>query len=109
MSARERAKGKRGELEAIALIRWSGWPDAHRTSDGRGQSGRGDVAGGPAGCHIEIKRHERLNVPEALAQVRADCDRLDIPILVHRPSRSEWMATLPLTSCFRCSSCRESA
>jgi hypothetical protein len=92
----ERRKGAKGELEAIALIREAGWSHARRTHDGRTQSGRGDVAGGPAGVHVEIKRVERLNVPGALAQVRADADPLDIPVLVHRPSRSEWMATLPL-------------
>jgi hypothetical protein len=92
----ERRKGARGELEAIALIRDAGWPNARRTHDGRAQSGRGDVAGGPAGCHIEIKRVERLSVPKALSQLRADAGPLDLPILVHRPSRSPWMATLPL-------------
>lgn len=93
----ERSKGAHGERAVIALIREAGWPHARRTSDGRGQSGRGDVAGGPAGCHVEVKRQERLNVPRALAQVRADADPLDVPVLVHRPSRSEWMATLPLS------------
>jgi hypothetical protein len=92
----ERAKGARGELEVVARIREAGWPDARRTHDGRRQAGRGDVAGGPEATHIEIKRQERLNVPAALAQVRADADPLDLPVLVHRPSRAEWMATLPL-------------
>ncbi len=96
MSARERTKGAVAEREAIALIRAAGWPHARRTHDGRRQAGRGDVAGGPAGVHVEVKRVERLNVPGALAQVRADADPLDLPVLVHRPSRSEWMATLPL-------------
>jgi hypothetical protein len=91
----ERRKGAAGELEAIALIRDAGWSGARRTHDGRSQSGRGDVAGGPAGVHVEIKRQERLNVPAALAQVRADADPLDVPLLVHRPSRSPWMVTLP--------------
>ena len=80
----------------IALIREAGWPLARRTSDGRVQLGRGDVTGGPEACHIEVKRQERLNVPAALAQVRADADPLELPVLVHRPSRSEWMATIPL-------------
>jgi hypothetical protein len=93
----ERRKGAAGEREAIALIREAGWPHARRTSDGRGQAGRGDIAGGPAGCHIEVKRQERLNVPAALSQVRADADPLDVPILVHRPSRAPWMATVPLS------------
>lgn len=92
----ERAKGARAELEVIAIIREAGWPLARRTSDGRRQIGRGDVTGGPQAVHLEIKRHERLAVPRALAQVRDDADPLDVPVLVHRPSRAEWMATLPL-------------
>ncbi len=97
MSLTERRKGAAAERETIALIREAGWPHARRTSDGRGQVGRGDVAGGPVGVHIEVKRQERLNVPAALTQVRSDADPLDIPVLIHRPSRSEWMATLPLS------------
>ena len=92
----ERAKGARAEREVIAIIRDAGWPAVRRTSDGRNQTGRGDVANGPAGCHLEVKRHERLNVPKALTQLRQDAAALDIPVLVHRPSRSPWMATLPL-------------
>jgi len=96
MSRRERDKGAAAEREIIGIFRNAGWPNVERTSNGRVQSGRGDIAHGPEGCHVECKRQERLNVPAALAQVRGDADPLDIPILVHRPSRSVWMATLPL-------------
>lgn len=97
MSKVERAKGARGELEVVHLFRECGWPDATRTSDGRGQGQRGDIARGPAGCHFEVKRVERLNVPRALRQIEADANPLDIPILIHRPSRADWCATLPLS------------
>lgn len=96
MSASQRSKGASAEREVLNIIRVSGWRDARRTSDGRAQIGRGDVIDGPAGCHIEIKRQERLNVPAAFDQVQRDADRLDVPVLVHRPSRHAWMATLPL-------------
>lgn len=96
MSAVERRKGAAAEREVITIIRDAGWPDARRTHDGRAQAGRGDVAGGPVGVHWEVKRVERLSVPGALAQVRRDADPGDLPVLVHRPSRSDWMATLPL-------------
>lgn len=96
MSATERRKGKTGELEAIKVIQAHGWPRAHRTSDGRTQAGRCDVGSGPQGVALEIKRVERLNVPQALRRLAEDAGP-DIPILVHRPSRSPWMATLELT------------
>jgi hypothetical protein len=96
MSATERRKGKKGELEAIAIIKAHGWPNAERTSSGRTQKGKNDVTGGPQGCAIEIKRQEALSVPKALDQLARDSDPLDTPILIHRPSRHLWMATLPL-------------
>ncbi len=96
MSRTERAKGARGELELVHVLRDAGWPDARRTSDGREQVARGDVANGPEGCHFEVKRVERLNVPKALRQIEADANPLDVPVLVHRPSGQAWCATLPL-------------
>lgn len=96
MSASQRRKGKEGELEVVRMIRNAGWKDASRTSDGRGQQARGDVANGPHGFHIEIKRQEALNVPRAFRQIESDANPLDTPLLIHRPSRQCWMATLPL-------------
>lgn len=96
MSASERLKGAAAEREVVQIIREAGWPNAERTSNGRAQSGRGDIANGPKCVHIEIKRHEKLNVSRAFDQVTADADPLDIPVLVHRPSRHVWMATIPL-------------
>lgn len=92
----QRGKGAAAELEVAAILRERGWPHTRRTSDGRHQAERGDLAGGPAGVHLEVKRHEKLNVPAALRQVQADARSVDLPVLVHRPSRQEWMATLPL-------------
>lgn len=96
MSKTERAKGGRGEREVVHIFRDSGYPDAERTSNGREQKGKNDIANGPAGCAVEVKFVERLNVPKALDQLVRDSDPLDIPVLVHRPSRHRWMATLPL-------------
>lgn len=96
MSVTERRKGAEGEREVVRMLHAHGWGFAERTSNGRAQSGKNDVARGPAGCAIEIKRQEKLNVPKAFDQLKRDSDPRDIPVLVHRPSRHEWMATLPL-------------
>lgn len=96
MSARERNKGARGELEIVHILHAHGWKNARRTHDGREQKARGDIANGPEGVHLEVKRQEKLNVPKAVAQAAADANPLLIPVVVHRPSRAEWMATLPL-------------
>jgi len=95
MSAAERRKGAAGELAVVHILHDHGWLGARRTSDGRTQAQRGDIVNGPAGCCIEVKRQERLNVPAALRRLSEDAGE-DIPVLVHRPSRSEWMATLPM-------------
>lgn len=97
MSGRSsRAKGGAGEREVVRLLKEHGWTDAKRTSDGYSQSDRGDIANGPKSVHWEIKRQERLNVPGALTQTVSDAGEC-LPVLVHRPSRHQWMATLPLT------------
>lgn len=96
MGARERTKGAVAEREVVAIFHAHGWTAARRTHDGRAQVGRGDIIAGPAGTHVEVKRHERLNVPAALDQVTADAHPADMPLLVHRPSRHPWMVTLRL-------------
>lgn len=98
MSATERRKGATAEREVCRILHEHGWPNARRTHDGREQAQRGDIANGPAGCHFEVKRHERLNVPKAFDQLVADAPASSVPVLVHRPSRHEWMATVPLTA-----------
>ena len=95
MSATERRKGAEFERAVVRILRDRGWTLAGRSSDGRRQNARGDIINGPIGCHLELKRQERLNVPKAFDQVVADAGAA-IPILVHRPSRHEIMATLPL-------------
>ena len=109
MSARERMKGKVGELEVIHLLSDHGWKDARRTSDGRGQQTRGDVTNGPAGVHIEVKRVERVNIPAAFRQAVADANTHDIPVVVHRPSRMPWMATIELSELLTLLALRERA
>lgn len=107
MSKMQRTKGAAAEREVVAIFREHGWPKAKRTSDGRAQVGRGDIADGPVGCHFEVKRHERLSVPAAFDQVREDADPADWPVLVHRPSRHVWMATVPLVDLLELLAMRE--
>lgn len=96
MSRAQRDKGARGEREVIQLLKDHGWPNARRTSDGRAQSSRGDITAGPSCAHIEVKYVERLSVPQAVRQAQADAHPHDIPIVAHRSSRQQWLATLPL-------------
>jgi Holliday junction resolvase len=109
VSAMQRTKGATAEREVVRILRDHGWDTAGRTSDGRNQHGRNDIVNGPEGCAIEIKRHERLNVPKALDQLMEDANEMDTPILVHRPSRHVWMATLPLDDLLELLAFREKA
>ena len=109
MSAANRRKGADAEREVIHILRDAGWGDARRTSDGRDQAARGDIANGPQATHLEIKRQEALNVPKALRQVQADANPLDLPVLVHRPSGQKWMATLPFDELLALLQMREAA
>lgn len=95
MGRPSRTKGKTGELEVTHLLHVHGWPNAERTSNGRLQ-GSCDIAYGPAACVMEIRRQERLNVPAAMREVLDKTPATQTPVLVHRPSRCDWMATLPL-------------
>ena len=54
-----------------------------------------DLTGLP-GVHIEVKRVERLNVPEAMRQAVRDSERFrdGLPALFHRRSREPWLVTL---------------
>lgn len=108
MSATERRKGAEFEREVARILRANGWTYAGRSSDGRKQADRGDIINGPAGCHLELKRHERLNVPRAFDQTLADAGEL-IPVLIHRPSRHAIMATLELEELLPLLRMRESA
>lgn len=91
-----RTKGAAGELEVVHLLQDHGWIAARRTHDGREQAMRGDIANGPEGVHLEVKRVERLNLTAALNQAADDAPAAAIPVVVHRSSRQPWLATLPL-------------
>ncbi|MBR6840162.1 MAG: hypothetical protein IKM82_06180, partial [Oscillospiraceae bacterium] len=56
-----------------------------------------DLVGLP-GVHIEVKRVERLNVPEAMQQAVKDSVRFrdGMPALFHRRNRQPWLVTLRL-------------
>lgn len=91
-----RAKGARGELEVIEVLRANGYPHAHRNFDS-GSAGGGDIARGPEGVALEVKRTERFALREAWAQASEDAaTRGDIPVVAHRWNNGPWLAVLPL-------------
>lgn len=96
-----RAKGLRGEHEVADLFKLRGFSV-------RGLEGSGDwLAFRPAPqlpffapaaltLHLEVKRQERLRLPEWIAQAKAEAPSGVPPVVVFRQNRTEWIAALPL-------------
>ena len=87
-----RDKGKRGELEAAHLLQKYGY-ESRRGQQFSGANGDADVVGLPD-IHLEIKRVEKLNIDEALAQSIRDAREAEIPVVMHRKNRTEWKITM---------------
>ncbi len=89
-----RDKGARGERELAAKLKEYGY-DCRRGQQYCGANGDADVVGLP-GVHIECKRVQRLNMSEAIAQAVSDAKRGDIPAVMHRKDREDWLVTIRL-------------
>lgn len=88
-------KGADGERELAALLREYGYSIERGGSLSFGEVP--DLIGLP-GVHIEVKRVERLNVPEAMKQAMRDAEKFrdGAPTLFHRRSREPWLVTMRL-------------
>lgn len=95
MGRSQQRKGRAGELELSRLLREYGY----NVQPGRAQS-YGDVpdVSGLPGIHVEVKRVERLNVPEAMKQAVRDAERFQdgTPTVFHRRNREPWLVTMRL-------------
>lgn len=85
-----KAKGKRGELKWAKFCREHGY-EVRRTAQYCGNTGDASDCVGLPRIHIEVKRTERLNLYDAMAQATHDSMGKNIPIVAHRRNRSEWL------------------
>lgn len=92
MNSRE--KGCKGERELTKILRDYGYT-ARRGQQYSGANGDADVVGIP-GVHIECKRVERLNIHDAMNQAVRDAREGEIPVVMHRKNRTEWLVTMRL-------------
>ena len=95
MGRASQRKGRAGELELAQLLQGYGYD----VQPGQAVSyGATPDLVGLSGVHIECKRNERLNVPEAMAQAVRDTDRFrdGAPAVFHRRNRSGWLVTMRL-------------
>lgn len=95
MGASSQRKGASGERELAAVLTGYGYEIKRGGSMSFGEVP--DLVGLP-GVHIEVKRVERLNVPEAMQQAVKDSVRFrdGMPALFHRRNRQPWLVTLRL-------------
>ncbi len=95
MSKMQQAKGRRGEMEICRILQANGIDAQPGQAVSFGSTP--DVLNIP-GVHPEIKRVERLNVPEAMAQAVRDSEKFKdgAPTLFHRRNRSPWLVTMRL-------------
>ena len=87
-------KGKSGERELAAVLKSYGY-SCRRGQQFCGVNGDADVVGLP-GIHIECKRVEKLNIYDAIEQSKNDAKEDEIPVVMHRKNRKEWLVTMPL-------------
>lgn len=98
-------KGKAGEREFAKWLRENVGCDARRGQQYSGGSDSPDVVT-DLPFHFEVKRVERLNVHDALAQAIADSEG-KTPIVAHRRNRGEWLITLRASDFFATLSCKK--
>jgi Holliday junction resolvase len=91
MAINSKRKGSQGEREFARLLREEGY-EARRGQQYAGSPDSPDVVGLPY-VHLEIKRVERLNINDAMAQAKRDCGEL-IPIVAHRKNGKKWLITM---------------
>ena len=96
MGTASQRKGRAGELELAKELQRLGYNV--RAGKPRSYGSEPDLTGLP-GIHVECKRAERLNVPEAMAQAARDSERFHDgePAVFHRRSREPWLVTMKLT------------
>lgn len=89
-------KGRGGELELARVLQGYGYDVQPGLAVSYGTTP--DISGLP-GIHIECKRVERLNVPEAMKQAVRDAEKFHdgAPTLFHRRSREPWLVTMRLS------------
>lgn len=92
MNSRE--KGKRGEREFALTMREHGY-DTRRGQQFSGANGDADVVGLP-GIHCEVKRNERLNVYDAIAQAKHDARDGELPCVFWRKNNCKWLVSMEL-------------
>ncbi len=77
----------------VILLKARGYTARRAAYSGAMAHEKGDVVGLP-GMHVEVKRCEKLKLPEWTRQAESQCGD-DVPLVVYRSSREPWRVSLP--------------
>ena len=93
-------KGADGERELAVILEAEGFRMERGGTESYGTAP--DLSGLP-GIHIEVKRVEKLNIFEAMAQAIRDAARFrdGYPAVFHRRNRKPWLVTMLLSDWLR--------
>ena len=90
-------KGKRGELDIVHKLKEYGFETRRSVQyNGKAEEGQADIVG-LSGIHAEVKRVERLNIYDAIAQAVHDAKDGELPTVFHRKNHSEWLVSMRLS------------
>jgi Holliday junction resolvase len=96
MSASQKNKGKRGELELARFLTERGHP-ARRGQQFSGSPDSPDVVCPSLPLFFECKRTERLRIHEAMQQAVDDAGPGSVPVVAHKANRRDWLAVMRLS------------
>lgn len=91
-AAGRRRKGVTGEAEVAA--KWAAGGATVRALEGLGD--HLVICANGVTIHNETKRHERVRLPEWLAQAEREAPQGTVPVVTFRQSHGRWYATLAL-------------
>ena len=95
MGGAQRQKGKRGERLAAKAVQSALNVKARRGVQYKGGADSADIEVDIPGIHWEVKFVERESIRAWVAQAKDECGG-NVPVVVHKRSREEWLLTLPL-------------
>ena len=96
MPINSKQKGKNGELEICHKLKEYGFECRRSVQyNGKADGGQADIVG-LKNIHAEIKRVEKLNLYDAMAQAIHDANDGELPTVFHRKNYSEWLVTMRL-------------
>lgn len=93
MGLKSKNKGKVGEREVVAFLKKHGF-EARRGQQFEGSSDSPDVVSSVPGVHLEVKRREAFALYPSLEQAEAERDQSNIPVVLHRRNRKQWVAVM---------------